>query len=124
MDNLTYGESNTASTDPMLKSIISKNNSDMRFVGMYYIITGAIACLSIIGAIVGIPIIICGIRLREAADSFEEYMSSSKPASLQRGFERQERFFFIQKVFIIIGIVVFCLYILFFIGLFMSTSRY
>ena len=120
MDNST----NTSSTDPMLTSIISKNNSDMKFVGMYNIIVGALACLSIIGAIVGIPIIIAGIRLRESADSFEEYMSSSNSASLQRGFERQQRFFFIQKVFIIIGIVFFCLYILFFIGILMSGSRY
>jgi hypothetical protein len=79
----------------MFQMMVAKLNGDMRFVGIFNIVYGAILCLSIIGAIVGVPLIIGGIRLREAADSFEVYLRSSDFAALEKGLERQGRFFFI-----------------------------
>jgi len=70
---------------------------DMRFVGMFNIIYGALVCLSIIGAIIGVPLIICGMRLREAADAFSAYQSSNDIDALHRGFERQSRFFSFRR---------------------------
>jgi len=83
---------------PMMQMTVSKMSGDMRFVGIFYIIMGALYCLSIIGALVGIPLIICGLRLREAADSFTSYLGSNDSGILERAFERQGSFFFIQKV--------------------------
>lgn len=90
----------------------------MKFVGLFTIIYGGLVCLSIIGAIIGIPLIIAGLRLREAADSFEVYSKSNDTATLRKGFEQQGRFFFIQKIIIIVGLVLMALYILFFITTF------
>ena len=106
-------ESTTIS--PSLHMVISKMSGDMNFVGIFYIIMGAIECLTIIGAIVGIPIIICGLRLRESADSFTAYLTSGDAFMIERALERESRFFFIQKVLMIIGLVFFVLYIVFFI---------
>ncbi len=107
----------------MFQMMVTKLNGDMRFVGIFNIIYGALACLSIIGAVVGVPLIIGGIRLREAADSLEVYLRSSDFAALEKGLERQSRFFFIQKVFLIVGLVLTGLYILFMIFFFGTLSN-
>ena len=97
---------------PMLRTTITKLSSDMRFVGIFFIIVGALYSITVIGAILGIPLIISGLRLRESSDSFSSYMMSGDENMLERGLERQSRFFFIQKVFIIITLVLMVLYII------------
>ncbi len=104
-----------ATISPAFHITVNKMAGDMNFVGIFYIIIGAIECLTIIGAIVGIPLIICGLRLRESADSFKGYLVSGDSFMLERALERESRFFFIQKVFLIISIALFVLYIVFFI---------
>ncbi len=108
--------SSTVTPTPMMQMTVSKMSGDMRFVGIFYIITGALNCLSIVGAIIGIPYIICGLRLREAADAFNSYLGSNDMNLLERAFERQGSFFFIQKVLMIIGIIIAVLAIIFIIA--------
>ncbi len=98
--------------------IVRKMIREMRFVGIFYIIIGAFYCLSVIGLILGIPIIFMGLRIREAADYFNLYLAGNDINLLFQAFEKQERFFFINKVLIIIGIVVFVLMIIIYIALF------
>lgn len=106
-----------------LPFIISKTTNDMRFVGLFYMIYGILCCLTIIGAIAGVPLLISGIRLREAADEFAAYRDTNFLDRLYRGFERQGKYFFIQKVLIIIGIVIFVLYIILIVML-LSTGMF
>ena len=103
----------TTTVSPMAQMTINKMTGDMRFVGIFYIIMGAIYCLSIIGAVIGIPFIICGLRLRESADAYNGYLGSSDVNMLERAFEIQGSFFFIQKVLMIIGLILLILYIIF-----------
>ena len=100
---------------PALHFTVNKMAGDMNFVGIFYIIIGAIECLTIIGAVVGIPLIISGLRLRESSDSFRMYLNAGDSGMLERALERESRFFYIQKIFIIISIALFVLYIVFFI---------
>ncbi len=113
---------------PTLQITVNKMTGDMQFVGLFYIIIGALQCLSIIGAIVGIPLIICGLRLRESADSFRGYLTTNDSVMLENALERQSRFFFIQKILLIISIVLGVLYIIvliiFGISMFTSMSHY
>ena len=102
----------TANISPGFHITVSKMAGDMNFVGIFYIIIGAIECLTIIGAVIGIPLIICGLRLRESSDSFKGYLASGDSFMLERALERESRFFFIQKVLLIIGIALFILYII------------
>ncbi len=98
---------------------------DMNFIGIITIISGAITCLTIIGAIIGVPIIISGLRLREAATAFMAYHASSNSSTLMEGFERQGRYFFIQKVIAVVGIVIGVLYLIFILGIFVCAgARY
>ena len=118
----------SVSVSPTLQITVNKMTGDMQFVGIFYIIIGALQCLSIIGAIIGIPLIICGLRLRESADSFRGYLTTNDTGMLENALERQSRFFFIQKVLLIISIVIFVLYIIFIIvfgiSMFTSMSHY
>ena len=68
-----FNEINNEPTSTMqppspFRSMFGKMTSDMRFVGLFTIIYGAINCLSIIGAVIGVTMIFIGIRMREAAD--------------------------------------------------------
>lgn len=94
------------------RSMFSKMTADMRFVGLFTIIYGALNCLSIIGAIIGIPLIFIGIRMREAAEHFDVFRDSNDAKALRRGFESQSKFLNIQKILIIVGIVLFVLSII------------
>jgi len=102
------------SVSPMLQLTINKMTGDMNFVGIFYIIVGALYSLTIIGAVLGIPLIICGLRLRESSTSFTSYVVTNDESMLERALERQSRFFFIQKVFMIITLVIFVIYIIIF----------
>lgn len=90
---------------------------DMRFVGIFGIILGALNCLSIIGAIVGIPYIIASLRVREAADAFSHYASAGDAATLERAFEKQKSAFFITKVLLVLGLIIFAVSMFFFFSL-------
>jgi hypothetical protein len=112
-DNL-YQQTDTT----ILQGRLREMSKHMGFVGMFCIIYGALACLSIIGAIVGIPYIIAGLRIRESADSYLAFSRSSDARQLLTAFEKQSSFFFIMKVLIIIALVLFALYLIVLVGLF------
>ena len=89
-----------------------KMTSDMKFVGMFQIVYGALACLSIIGALVGIPMIMSGLRLRESADAYTNYQTTPDPNWLARAFQGQSGYFNMQKIIAIISIIMFVVGIL------------
>lgn len=107
--------SNTAvsydSNDPRFIEMVKKMAGDMKFNGIFSIIYGALSCLSIVGAIIGVPLIFAGLRLNEASDLFKSYINSGDFLSLSNALERQGRYFFINKVLIIIALVLLALYI-------------
>jgi hypothetical protein len=104
----TYQQTDTT----ILQGRLREMSKHMSFVGMFCIIYGAIACLSIIGAIFGIPYIIAGLRIRESADSYLAFSRSSDARQLLTAFEKQSSFFFIMKVLIIVALVIFALYLI------------
>ena len=79
--------------------MFSRMTSDMKFLGMFYIIYGVFASLSIIGAIIGIPLLISGLRLREDADELNSFRGTNDTSYLRSGFELQGKFFRIQKIY-------------------------
>ncbi|NTV46603.1 MAG: DUF5362 domain-containing protein [Chlorobiales bacterium] len=89
-----------------LGQFIPKMTSDMKFLGIFLIVTGVLSSLTIIGAIVGIPTIVSGLRLRESADAFTMYLERNDFSSLERAIERQSRYFFIQKVLLIVALLI------------------
>ena len=91
-------------------------SGDMRFVGLMYIIFGAFACLSILGAVIGIPMILAGLRARESGDAYDAYATGDGGA-LVRAFGGQAGCFKMLKVMVIIQLICIALYFLFIIAM-------
>jgi hypothetical protein len=107
---------NDQAADPTLEKWrrpVSELADNMSFVGWFAIIAGALNCLTIVGALVGVPYIFIGVRLNDAVKELREHLRGGDKEAVYRAMERQNRAFFIAKVLIIIGIVLFALYILF-----------
>lgn len=102
---------NHATPSPELLRLLA---SDMTFIGWYYIITGVLICFSIVGAIVGIPQLISGMRLKDSADELARYAYEPNPQLLEQALTLQQKFFFIQKILAIVVITFSILYFFFF----------
>jgi len=99
------------------------------FVGIVFIVTGILNCISLVGIIPGIIFIFLGLKLRGVKRYSEEAAASSDEASqagsLNMMVSELSSFFKIQGIFIIIALVLTVLAILFFVAvllpLFMSA---
>jgi hypothetical protein len=103
---------------PFTKNIVYKMSGDMKFLGIFTIIIGSFSCLTIIGAVIGIPYIIAGIRLKESGEMFRGYLEYASQDFMERAIEKESQYFHIQKIIVIITIVFLILYIIFIIILF------
>lgn len=95
-----------------LSEIVKNMASDMKFYAIFYLLVGIFYCLSIFGAIYGIPLIIYSIKLKDSADQYKGFVRDKDFEMLIKAMENQRKFFFFNKVVIIIGIVIFILYAL------------
>ena len=121
MNDFNFEESNESSIQPpsQFQTLFNKMTGDMRFVGIFVIIVGALNCLSIFGAVIGVPMIFVGIRMREAADHFDIFKNTNDVKSLRMGFEQQSKLMNIIKIIVIIYLVLIVLVIfLFILGVF------
>lgn len=82
-----------------------KTLADMRFMGWVGLIYGIMSCLSLVGAVVGVPLIIASHRFIEGVNRLENYRRENSVAELKAGFAEMGRGFRYLKVLIIIYIV-------------------
>jgi hypothetical protein len=104
----------------MFGMLFTRMTSDMKFVGIFTIIYGALTCLSIIGALIGVPLIYAGMRIREAADDYTRFQATNDNIALKSAFEKQAKYFNILKILIIVALVFTVLYIILVIVMFGS----
>jgi hypothetical protein len=95
----------------------------MRFIGILQIIGGVLYCLTIIGALIGVPVIFMGLRLREAAEAFKKFLASDSKQDLGLAIERQTRSFYIQYVLAIISLIFLVIYIIVMIAI-LASGRF
>jgi hypothetical protein len=98
---------------PFTKNIVLRMSGDMKFLGIFTIVMGAFACITIIGAVIGIPYIIAGMRLRESGEMFRSYLEFATQDFMERAIEKESQYFRIQKIIAIITIVFMILYFIF-----------
>lgn len=79
--------------------------SDMRLTGLFWILFGALSCLSIIGAIAGVPMLLSGLRAREAADAYERAALGADPYALETAEAQLAETFRWQKIYFIATLV-------------------
>lgn len=119
MENTEKTNNNTLS--PHLRIILDSMIGNMRFYAIFSIVYGILSCITIVGAIFGIPIILTGIHLREAAEHYKRYTNLNDENQLFLAFERQNKFFYLYKIIAIITIVLFALYIIFIVFLIIAA---
>ncbi len=100
-----------------LSSNLPNLSKYMSFIGLLSIIGGVLYCLTIVGAIIGVPYFIMGKRLREAAEAFSGYNASNSAGDLETAVDKQTRAFFIMYVLAIIGLVLMAIYLVVVIGI-------
>jgi flagellar biosynthesis protein FlhB len=92
-------------------------SGDMKFLGIFTIVIGSISCLTIVGAVIGIPYIIAGMRLKESGEMFRSFLEFNSQEFMEKALEKESRYFFIQKVIAIVTIILMIVYIVLFIVL-------
>lgn len=112
IDDFNLEPASSLKTPSPFQFMFDKMTKDMRFVGMFSIVYGVLMCLTLIGALIGIPTIVIGLRIREAADQFAIFKMTNDAAALRNGFELQGKYFNIIKILIIVGLVLFVVYII------------
>jgi hypothetical protein len=111
LQNTTNYESNNQQMNFMMNSIIDSLSGWMKFIGIYTIVTGALTCIGIITAALGIPLIFAGIALTRGSKSIKSYKQHNSPYILNEVFTSFNKYFKIQGIMAIIGIAIFVIYI-------------
>jgi len=86
---------------------------DMRFMGWISMIYGILTCLSIIGAVLGVPLIIASHRFIEGVNRFQLFREKGTQDELAAGFYELGRSFRILKILTIIYLVLTVGYLVF-----------
>lgn len=107
-------------TSGQIDKNLEKMAVNMRFFAIFHIIYAVLISLTIVGAIIGIPLIIFNLKLNTAAKSYRSFAEDDDFFHLNRAFENQASFFFFYKILIIISLVFLVFYIAFMIYLLSS----
>ncbi|MFH2051302.1 MAG: DUF5362 family protein [bacterium] len=86
---------------------------DMRFMGWVTMIYGILTCLTIVGMIVGIPVVVAANRFLAGVTRFEAYRASASIEELKAGFQDLGGSFRILKIITIVYLVLTALYLVF-----------
>jgi hypothetical protein len=108
-----YNQPNSAMQNEMnivdIYQVIYKMTKDMKFIGIFAIIYGALNCLSIVGAAVGVPMIFVGIRMKDSAEAFLAYCNMKDINILHQALFLQAKY---MRTLKILGIISICLTVL------------
>lgn len=108
-----YGANGIPQNNFIMNSMIDSLSGWMKFIGIYTIIIGAISCLGIITAAIGVPLIFAGIALNKGSDNIKNYKQCNNPYVLNEVFTSLNKYFKIQGILTIVGIVLTVVYIVF-----------
>ncbi|MEZ0536897.1 DUF5362 family protein [Caldicellulosiruptoraceae bacterium PP1] len=92
---------NNAAMMQILSSSIKWSN----FVGVMWIISGAITCITIIGIILGIPMIIMGVKLLNLSESLKVLQFDFSNEGTQKSFDALNRYLKVHGIYFILYII-------------------
>ncbi|MDJ0625584.1 MAG: DUF5362 family protein [Candidatus Caenarcaniphilales bacterium] len=75
----------------------------MSFHGWLYIVFGIFYCLSIVGVVFGIPLIVAGVGLLESNSNFSKFLWSGKNIDLEAALKRQKQFFLTTGILFLVS---------------------
>jgi Family of unknown function (DUF5362) len=115
-----------ATAVPSIKDLsqpLASGKGWMKFVGIVFIVHGALIALSIIGIVIAWLPIWIGVLLMQSANALERAQASGDADALKESLSRLRTYFVIQGVLYLIGIVLMVLYFSFFGAMFAAMIR-
>lgn len=91
--------------DEQMRVIVRKMAGDMTFVGVVNFIIGILISLSIIGALIGIPVMVYSFRMIQSGGNYRRFSRTGDVEDLYEAFFKQRKSFFTQKVILIVVIL-------------------
>ena len=95
----------------------------MKFVGIMFIIQGAITAITIVGIVIAWLPIWTGVLLMQASNAIERAQMSGDSSALKESLARLRTYFIIQGVLYLVGIAFFVLYFIFFGAMFAAMMK-
>lgn len=95
----------------------------MKFVGIMFIIQGAITAITIVGIVIAWLPIWTGVLLMQASSAIERAQMSGDSSALKESLARLRTYFIIQGVLYLVGIAFFVLYFIFFGAMFAAMMK-
>lgn len=114
------------SAAPSLQDLIQPLASGkgwMKFVGVVFIIQGALTAITLVGIVIAWLPIWIGVLLMQSAGALERAQLSGDTAAFKESLARLRTYFVIQGVLFLVGIVLSVLYFLFFGAMFMAMMK-
>lgn len=111
MYNTQNYETNYHQNYLLFNPIIDSLSGWMKFIGIYTIVIGAITCVGIITAAIGVPLIFAGLALSKSAKSLKTYKNYNSPYVLNEVFTSFHKYFKIQGILTIISIILTIIYL-------------
>ncbi len=103
----SYNMNGSPQNNYIINSMIDSLSGWMKFMGICTIISGSLTCLGILTAAIGVPLIFAGIALTKGSRNIKTYKQYSNPYNLNEVFTSLNKYFKIQGILTIVGIVFF-----------------
>lgn len=113
----SYSSLGQATASPSVQDLVQPLASGkgwMKFVGIMFIIQGALTAITIIGILIAWLPIWIGVLLMQSAGALERAQLSGDTLAVKEALARLRTYFVIQGVLYIVGIAVMVLYFIFF----------
>lgn len=119
----SLGQATTNHSVADLSQPLASGAGWMKFVGIMFIIQGALTALTIIGILIAWLPIWIGVLLMQSAGSIESANISGDATAFKQGLAKLRTFFVIQGVLYVVGLALMVLYFLFFGAVFMAMLK-
>ncbi|WP_267222201.1 DUF5362 domain-containing protein [Dyella silvae] len=122
----SYSSLGQATAIPSIKDLsqpLGSGKGWMKFVGIMFIIQGAITALTIVGIVIAWLPIWTGVLLMQSASALERAQLSGDSDALKESLGRLRTYFVIQGVLYLVGIAFAILYVIFFGAMFASMMK-
>ena len=114
--DISKEKSMTVQLDEIFKKKLGFLGTFQQVIGILAIIYGAFLCIGIFTAIVGVPVILVGIKVFKSGGAYKDALMNSSGEDLKRGLCELSDASKIYLVLLIIGIVVSVIICIFFMG--------
>ncbi|WP_266170430.1 DUF5362 domain-containing protein [Dyella subtropica] len=119
--SLSQAESNHSVSE--LSQPLASGSGWMKFVGIMFIIQGAITAITIVGIIIAWLPIWIGVLLMQSAGSIERAQLSGDAVALKEALAKLKTYFVIQGVLYLVGIALMVLYFILFGAIFAAMIK-